>query len=478
MYDNLAQATIAVTDPATTPRDLMAIAQAYPNLWAGVAKHPNAYPDLLTWLTTVGDDTVRAAVVARTAAPDTPPPPPVATETIPPEEAIPETKPSKNHGLSWISTRKGKRILIGSGAGLLAVILTVVLIVNLVVIPHQRAEEAAAAASASAAAEQARLDEEHQAAVVSFTNAVHDCTQANTSLANSLAHAQYTAATDPSTLDNPNLIDGLNQAIASAQTVEICTPPTMADDTASIQQQTAQLTTDTDILMTSVRALTNADDAVTTSVQTKENKEAAAKKAEQDAAYAAAHTASVTLTDSDGYARKFTITISDWIQGTNTSALAATWTKFGGTAPMPLVDGSYSLGQYSGNVDFTQADAAYVFGKVSVENASPGYDVTKYSGNNPALIAPAWNSSYENKWSVQCIVYSSKTDCGVNKSQLVTPLMESNNWGPVPFVMALNGAIAKTPNNPNGNPDFDNIVLNFGLAGGRDPVQLTPVKFW
>ena len=351
-YDDLAQAAAALADPTTTSRDLMAIAQAYPSLWADVAGHPNAYPDLLSWLNTVGDDTVREAIAVRGPSPEIsspPPPPPPADGTeveegspVPesgnpaedsepasldaanstdlnattsdaessidfhapetPEDSSPttpmdtvpenptravESSPAKP---SWISTSKGKKILIG----FLAVILAVVLIITLVVIPHQRAEEAAAA-------EQARLDQEHQAAVDAFTKAVDGCTQANKSLTDSITHAQQTALTDPSTLDDPSLIDSLNQAIATAQSVKTCVPPTMADDTGTIQEQTTQIATDTDSVATSVSTLTKADQSVTTSVQTKKDKEAAA--AEQ--AKKAANFADFTITTKDGYTYHF-----------------------------------------------------------------------------------------------------------------------------------------------------------------------------
>ena len=318
-YDDLTQAAAALADPTTTPHDLMSIAKAYPTLWVDVAKHPNAYPDLLSWLKSVGDDTVREAIAARDASPGIPTPQtppadehpldesPVGTDTesdspsASPDNPTPDVETSPKKKPSWVSISKGKKILIGSGAGLLAVILAVVLIVTLVVIPHQRAEEAAAA-------EQARLEQEHQAAVDAFTKAVDSCTQANKSLTDSIAHAQQTATTDPSTLDDPSLIDSLNQAITTAQSVKTCVPPTMADDTATIQEQTTQLTTYTATVTTSVSTLTTADQSVTTSVQTKKDKDAAAKAAEEAAEAAKAQAVQkgdFTITDRDGYTYRF-----------------------------------------------------------------------------------------------------------------------------------------------------------------------------
>ena len=65
VFADIAAAEAALADPATTAQDLMAIAQTYPTLWAGIARHPNAYPGLLGWLEQVGDDDVRQAISSR-----------------------------------------------------------------------------------------------------------------------------------------------------------------------------------------------------------------------------------------------------------------------------------------------------------------------------------------------------------------------------------------------------------------------------
>ena len=333
-YGNLAQAAAALADPATSPRDLVGIAQAYPSLWIDVAAHPNTYPDLLVWLATVGDDTVRAAIAAREASPTNlpplPPPPPPADEqpmdgrsvsteaegdsqSAAPERhfrgrtrsstrttAHPPTagpidfrapdvpSASENPTTAYEAgpaqparglTTKTKRILIGSGAGLLAIILAVVLIVTLVVIPHKRAEEAAAA-------EQARLEQEHTTAVDDFTKAVDACAEANQWLADSLVEAQETVATDPSDLDDPSLIDALKQAIDTAQSVEDCVPPAMAEDTASIQQQTIDLSASSSDVKASSSRLDYAEYLVEDSVEDKKEK---------------ASSGSVDITDQYGY---------------------------------------------------------------------------------------------------------------------------------------------------------------------------------
>jgi len=61
-FDTVEQAAAALEDPRTTADDLSTIAAEYPVLWPAIARHPNAYPDLLVWLGEVGDDQVRQAI--------------------------------------------------------------------------------------------------------------------------------------------------------------------------------------------------------------------------------------------------------------------------------------------------------------------------------------------------------------------------------------------------------------------------------
>jgi len=64
-FEDYKEAAAAVKNPLTTPADLNKIAHQQPDLRVKVAAHPNAYPVLLRWLDSVGDDDVKAAVAAR-----------------------------------------------------------------------------------------------------------------------------------------------------------------------------------------------------------------------------------------------------------------------------------------------------------------------------------------------------------------------------------------------------------------------------
>jgi len=185
---------------------------------------------------------------------------------------------------------RGKVLAIGVGGGVVVLVVAIILVVTLVIQPNQRATQAAASASVQAY-------QEHQDAVAAFNSASHACTTANSSLSTAISSAQQAAKTDPSTMQDPTLIDKVNQAVATAQGVKNCTPPAMADDTDAIKQQTTQMATDTQALTSATSTLSSASSAVTASVSAKQQAVAQA----QASAAAAVQTGSADLSTQDGY---------------------------------------------------------------------------------------------------------------------------------------------------------------------------------
>jgi len=320
-FSDLLTATKAAADPSTSAADLAQIAQAQPRLWPDIAAHPNAYPDLLAWLDANGDEATKTAVADPVPAVAQPGTGTVATNlpqgqpesqapvsvgepvarTSAASSSVPAVAPPtaafrapKTTSTPW---PKGRRILFGSLGGVVAVAVVTILVVTLVILPNHRAAQAAAAAASASAAAQAQAEQEHQDAVTAFNSASSACTSANTSLSSAITSAQQTAKTDPGTMQDPTLIDKLNQAITTAQTVKHCTAPTMADDTATIQQQTTQLGTETKTVTSATSTLSTVAQAVPASVKAKSD--AAAQAAAQAATEA--QKGSFTWTDSQGY---------------------------------------------------------------------------------------------------------------------------------------------------------------------------------
>ena len=115
-WSDVLAATRAVVDPSTPAEDLAAIAQAQKGLWVQIAGHPNAYPALLDWLSTQGDETVRSAVASRQRQPVAP--------------SVPVPSPSLSESLAPHCTpKRWKKPLLIGGIGALVVIVAVVLVV-------------------------------------------------------------------------------------------------------------------------------------------------------------------------------------------------------------------------------------------------------------------------------------------------------------------------------------------------------------
>ncbi|MCL2783070.1 MAG: C-type lectin domain-containing protein [Propionibacteriaceae bacterium] len=284
-FTKFAEASRAVSDPSTSGADLAQIAQSQPGLGPQVASHPNVYPGLLNWLDKHGDAATKQAVLAEVArrrgtssATSAVPQPGAGTTPVSPNVAdpmavarpVPESTP-------WAKTSKGMWVLIGSIVGVLILVLALVLVMTMIVGPNRRAAAAAAAAaSASAASASAEAEQEYRSAVTAFNTASAACNTANQSMTSEIATARKYATTDPSTMQDPTLITTLNQSLTTAQAVKLCMPPTMASDTASIQQQTTALQSDSDAVTKAVSDLKQADAAVPASVKAKQQAIAAA----------------------------------------------------------------------------------------------------------------------------------------------------------------------------------------------------------
>lgn len=182
-------------------------------------------------------------------------------------------------------------------------------------------------------------------------------------------------------------------------------------------------------------------------------------------AYKPSHTLTYTAADLKEHKRTYTVTLTEWIKGSDSGALEATWRQVGGKDKMPLTTGTY------GFASFDRADAAFIFGTVAVVNGSPGFDPEGFSGKDPGLAPRVKVKGALRPWgpvAVVCRQYTSSTPCAVNGQYVNAPLVDpdmagKDRWGPVPFVLAMGEALVKTPKNPDGNPHFsEGVTLRFG----------------
>jgi hypothetical protein len=411
-------------------------------------------------------------------------------------------QPTNRSGISlWLRSRRGRITIISVVGGIVAIGLGLALVFNLVIIPNQRAE-----------AERIRLEQEHEAAVQEFEEASKDCNKTNVLLSTSIEQAETAAATDSAELLKPDLLYDLNVKLTAARALPPCAVPALETETEAIVGQTTAMKASVQSLEKSVSELDSGVKNVATSKKAKVDAEAAAKKAEEAAKiaeqqkeakqkYDQEHIHVFTQTDSQGHKREYTVETSNWIAGSNSSQLETTWKQFGGKDAMPLTTGGYSRGPYLGTATLDQSKAAYLIGKVSVRNATPDYPAADFLAQAPILSASylygqdrhSWSAnSSVSSWSinpnmgmVSCVEYDNKTDCSAPDSgniyNFVNPSMTTNSWGPVAFVIALGEATAKTPNEPNGPPEFDTVELEFDkmfgtLEGNYGP--FSPDKTW
>jgi len=240
-FSDFAEAARAVVDPTTSPTDLAAIAEAQPGLWAQVASHPAAYPELLAWLDSVGDTTVKAAIAAhhpsayqtqQFAPAPAPQPMPQPMQQQPYQQAYqqpmqqPYQPPMQQRTQGWqpapqkqsfLASTKGRVILI-SAAIVVVLVVVIALVINYAVLVPQRNIE------------------------VDFNDSVAAYQQVQTDLNTQLDAAKTTASSfTDDTLTDATTLSSLNDKIQQASAAVAQPVPAMASSTSDIQQQVTTL---------------------------------------------------------------------------------------------------------------------------------------------------------------------------------------------------------------------------------------------
>jgi hypothetical protein len=202
-----------------------------------------------------------------------------------------------------------------------------------------------------------------------------------------------------------------------------------------------------------------------------------------DVAVTPSHSFSVTLTDSNGYKIKADIRMGDWIKGSEANMLQRAWEKVSGSGGIPITSGSeFKEGEYGGMHALNDSNyAVYVFGTIAFSNLTTDYPAKNFGGgfvyfplrinNAPRLSmfsAVQYGSSTKTNWSP---AYGSR---GVD----FIADMQSNNWGPVPFVIVFENVF--TPEYPNGNPALDGIHFDMCMTSYKieGDTKLVVGKTW
>lgn len=281
------------------------------------------------------------------------------------------------------------------------------------------------------------------------------------------------ATTKGEELADASLLESLQSEIDSANKL-LGDVPEIASETDLINQQVQELTLKKDELQKQCDSLDSAVNAIGDS-----------KEAKLQEAISPKNSYSITATDSNGNKQRVTIRIGSWIKGSETELLDRAWRNVGGDGSMPITDGTYTDGILS--TKFSTNDSAFVFGTVSVENLTPDFDAKNFGGGNVWIrLEPKTKiDGFFTDWSTTYAVQARQSGSGISSdviggsNPLVRPSMQSNRWGPMPFVIGIPTVF--TPNFPDGDPALDGIhffLSNAAAAKTEGDKQFQVEKSW
>jgi|GEM_PF-7072498 len=184
--------------------------------------------------------------------------------------------------------------------------------------------------------------------------------------------------------------------------------------------------------------------------------------------------------DGDGYQYEIEVKLSPWILLSNTSVINSAWDAVSHGYELPTynswgVDDTFGRPSVEGREsDFGQSgyrmscshgisDMYYCVGTIQIKNITDGWSIDSNNPRSPDLVLKC--KSYKEYTKYAASEYLSFTAgqlfAGDNSKQYiegvrVSPLMNSDYWGPVPFV--LMAAENFSPNTPDGG--YYDFVLN------------------
>jgi len=268
------------------------------------------------------------------------------------------------------------------------------------------------------------------------------------------------------------VLTNLAEAIEVAKKVERAEVPKIANSSEKVIRQIEELIITKKELETENEAIKKACDAIASSKQALANREREEQQARLDAAVSPNQTYNYIFKDGNGYQLKATIQIGSWIKGTETEMLQRAWANVGGRDNMPLTSRSYSTGSYGNETEQKSETAVYAFGKISFEYLTTDFPRENFAGGYivGTLFSGSVSRNRTDKMGpmIAAIQYRDKISYyspGGMDGNFVKPDMKKDTWGPVPFVTSVNNVFS--PDNPNGNPEFDNVTLRFDILGAK-----------
>ena len=193
----------------------------------------------------------------------------------------------------------------------------------------------------------------------------------------------------------------------------------------------------------------------------------------------------------DGYQIHSVVYASKWIAESDKQTLKAAWNQvtskeFPSHGELGIEQGSVQ--QRSGVASCDWDEIYYVVGKVELTNNTPGFDLSEQNYLDLDFgFGIQWNVSVETSAfpASMCVLFGNGTKTflrsgpaqnggfvGGGSGGAYNPSvhMTSNKVNGLPFVIAL--AVDKTPNHPDGDPDYRDVTIDFYTCNKRMPVDV------
>ena len=191
----------------------------------------------------------------------------------------------------------------------------------------------------------------------------------------------------------------------------------------------------------------------------------------------------LNYTDLEGFSYEVICKISPWILLSDTDNLYSTWDSISNGKELPTINtwGFRKNGEiytysdfYSTSFESKIDDMYYALGTISIKNNTDGFIFSNDRIGYPNIQIIKQASKSTDKKTISRIYFGNSEETSAIALK-ANAKMTSDNWGPVPFVIAFPEHY--TPNNPNGEnyETAENLLLYLvhGEVSNKDLVPIT-----
>lgn len=254
---------------------------------------------------------------------------------------------------------------------------------------------------------------------------------------------------------DPQVIEELNSILGEAKAAQGFVAPEMGSGIEKVREQAQAIQEQANNAFTLCDSLDSAMSYVAASQQSLKD-----QKLRDSVAAKEVYTGKTST--ANGYEAEYKVSVTGWIKASDSDSLQLAWE---GVAKEGDVMPSLSQFHNTTNDGFTEANAAVAFGQISFRNITQGFDITEES---PVTFGLALSTSFGKYSTNTPKIYFNYSNgpktYSFNDYPAMSPLMKSNAWGPVVFMIVCPNVI--TPNDPTGDAlnDFELYFNNSGVG--------------